>query len=92
MAGIVSGNVLDILSIPLNKMQGDMTMESVFKNDTTEDLTDMLVNTHQRKEALREELESCDDCIIDITAELKKRQDGLSMINVFDSVNRIEQS
>ena len=48
-------------------------MESVFANDTTEDLQTMLIDTQQRKEALLEEMGSCQDCIYDIEQELSKR-------------------
>ncbi len=48
-------------------------MESVFANDSTADLQAMLMDTQQRKEALLEEVASCQDCVYDIEQELSRR-------------------
>ena len=48
-------------------------MESVFANDTTTDLHDMLSRTIKRREDLLDEVESCTDCLEDLNRELTKR-------------------
>ena len=48
-------------------------MESVFANDTTDDLKEMLKDTEQQKRKLEDEVESCNDCILDIISELRDR-------------------
>lgn len=48
-------------------------MESVFANDTTNDLLEMIRSTKKQKDGLQEEIDSCQDCIDDLSDELLKR-------------------
>ena len=48
-------------------------MESLFANDTTEDLKEMRSSTRKQRNELQNELDSCQECIDDITEELTKR-------------------
>ena len=49
-------------------------MESVFANDSTDDLKEMLEDTRKQKRKLEDEVESCGDCILDIVNELRDRE------------------
>ncbi len=46
---------------------------SIFENDTTKDLRDMLADTFKKRRELEDEIDSCNDCIEDIDAELLER-------------------
>jgi uncharacterized protein YlxW (UPF0749 family) len=48
-------------------------MESIFTNEKTQDLIDMLESTKQQKTTLLDEIASCDDFIDDVEKELRKR-------------------
>ena len=49
-------------------------MESIFANDTTEDLKEMRSSTRKQRNELQLEIDSCQDCIDEITEELEKRE------------------
>lgn len=48
-------------------------MESLFKNETTEGLLNMLIDIRKEREKLQDEIDSCDDCTTDIKQELTRR-------------------
>lgn len=47
-------------------------MESIFANDSTEDLLEMVAVTKEKIVTLQDEVESCTDCIEDINQKLLK--------------------
>ena len=51
-------------------------MESVFANDTTLDLREMLATTIKQRREYLDQAEFCADCIKDINLELLKRSRG----------------
>ncbi len=48
-------------------------MESVFANDTTEDLLEMLESTRKQCDDFKKKAKFCRDCMLNIVAELNDR-------------------